>query len=129
MDFGYKKLYIDGKLVDASNGAIFDIISPANEQKVGTIAWATKENTQKALETAQAGFQTWSALPLKDRLAWIDKLKTKLIENTDLLRNSVMYEMGKTWEGSEEDITSIVNSLAFYSEEIKSRHTIEIEDK
>jgi succinate-semialdehyde dehydrogenase/glutarate-semialdehyde dehydrogenase len=129
MDFGYKKLYIDGQLVDASNGAIFDIISPANEQKVGTVAWATKENTQKALETAQAGFQTWSVLPLKDRLAWIDKLRNRLIENTDLLRNSVMFEMGKTWEGSEEDITSIVNSLAFYSEEIKSRNTIEIEDK
>jgi succinate-semialdehyde dehydrogenase/glutarate-semialdehyde dehydrogenase len=129
MDFGYKKLYIDGQLVDASNGAIFDVISPSNEQKVGTIAWAAKENTQKALETAQAGFQTWSVLPLENRLAWIDKLRTKLIENTDLLQNSVMYEMGKTWEGSEEDITSIVKSLAFYSEEIKSRNTIEIEDK
>lgn len=129
MDFGYKKLYIDGQLTDASNKATFDVISPANEEKVGAIAWATKDDTEKALQTAQAGFTTWSVLSLEERLTWIEKLRTKLIENSDLLRNSIMHEMGKTWEGSEEDLTSITNSLAFYSEEIKSRHTIDIADK
>ncbi|MCG9793716.1 aldehyde dehydrogenase family protein [Flavobacterium algicola] len=129
MDFGHKKLYIDGQLIDASNNATFDVISPANEEKVGSLAWASKEDTERALQTAQEGFKTWSVLPLEERLDWIDKLRTKLIENSDLLRNSIMHEMGKTWEGSSEDLTSITNSLAFYSEEIKRRHIIDIEDK
>ena len=39
-----------------------------------------------------------------------------------------MHEMGKTWEGSEEDIISITNSLKFYSEEIQRRIDIGIAD-
>ncbi len=65
---------------------------------------------------------------MHERLDWIDKLRNKIIENSDLLRDSIMYEMGKTWEGSEEDLTSITNSLKYYSEEIKKRQDIPLED-
>lgn len=129
MNFGHKKLYINGELVDASNGESFKLISPATEKEVATIASGTLEDTERALKTAQEGFESWSKLPLKERLVWIDKLRNKIIENSDLLRNSIMHEMGKTWEGSEEDLTSITNSLQYYSEEIVKRTDIQIEDK
>lgn len=131
LKFGHKKLYIDGELVEASNGQgqTFEVICPADEKPAATIAWATREDTDRALQSAKEGFETWSALPLNARLEWIDKLRNKIIENSDLLRESIMYEMGKTWEGSEEDLTSITNSLKYYSEEIQQRHDIPIEDK
>ncbi len=129
LKFGHKKLYIDGALVEASNNKTFEVISPADEKPVATIAWATKEDTNKALEAAQKGFESWSKLPLEERLEWIDKLRNQIIKNSDLLRESIMHEMGKTWEGSEEDITSITNSLKFYSEEIQKKKTFEIADK
>ena len=127
--FGHKKLYIDGQLVDASNGKTFEVISPAHETAIATIAWAGKDDTEKALKSAQKGFESWSAMPMVERLDWIDKLRNKIIENGDLLRESIMYEMGKTWEGSEEDLTSITNSLKYYSEEIQKRKDIPIKDK
>jgi succinate-semialdehyde dehydrogenase/glutarate-semialdehyde dehydrogenase len=40
-----------------------------------------------------------------------------------------MYEMGKVWEGTDEDLTSITDSLQFYAEEIKKITNIPIEDK
>jgi len=129
LNFGYKKLYIDGELVDASNGKTFEVICPADEKPTATIAWASKEDTERALESAQKGFEHWSKLPLQERLDWIDKLRNKIIENSDLLRDSIMHEMGKTWEGSEEDLTSITNSLKYYSEEIVLRQDIPIEDR
>ena len=129
LKFGNKKLYINGELRDASNGASFDVICPANEKAIANLAWASKEDTEYALETAEEGFKYWSNLPITERLNWIDKLRTKIIENSDLLRSSIMHEMGKTWEGSEEDLTSITNSLKYYSEEIVKRTNIEIEDK
>ncbi|MCK0189943.1 aldehyde dehydrogenase family protein [Arenibacter sp. F20364] len=128
LKFGHKRLYLDGQLIEASNGKSYEVICPANEKPIATIAWAQKEDTERALESAQKGFETWSKLPLEERLHWIEKLRLKLLENGDLLRESIMYEMGKTWEGSEEDLTSITNSLKFYSEEIKQRHDIEIKD-
>ena len=129
LKFGHKKLYIDGELVDAIDGKTFEVICPADEKPVATIAWAGKEDTKRALESAQKGFEVWSAMPLETRLQWIDKLRTKLIENRDLLRESIMYEMGKIWEGTDEDLTSIINSLQYYSEEIKLRADIAIADK
>ena len=78
---------------------------------------------------AKKGFEKWSTMPLSTRLQWIDKLRDKLIENSDLLRESIMHEMGKTWEGSEEDLTSIINSLKYYAEEIEKRGDIPIPDK
>jgi succinate-semialdehyde dehydrogenase / glutarate-semialdehyde dehydrogenase len=129
LKFGHKKLYINGELRDASNSATFDVISPADEQVVANLAWASKEDTELALTSAQKGFEHWSNLPIVERLKWIDKLRNKLIENSDLLRESIMYEMGKTWEGSAEDLTSITNSLKYYSEEIVKRQDFNIEDK
>ncbi|MDO6810735.1 aldehyde dehydrogenase family protein [Zobellia galactanivorans] len=129
LKFGHKKLYIDGKLVEASNNKTFEVICPADERPTATIAWASREDTERALESAQRGFKTWSALPLNERLDWIDKLRNKILDNKDRLRESIMYEMGKTWEGTEEDLTSITDSLKYYSEEIKKRSDIPLEDK
>ena len=129
LKFGHKKLYINGQLTEASNGEIFNVICPADETVIATISWAGKKDTERALQSAKNGFESWSVMPLETRLQWIDKLRNKLLENSDLLRESIMYEMGKTWEGSEEDLTSITNSLRYYSEEIKKRGDIAIDDK
>lgn len=129
MDFGHKKLYIGGELIEASSGRIFDIISPGNEAVVGTISWASKEDTNKTLVEAEKGFLLWSSLDIGIRLDWISKLRNAIIENRDLLRTSIMFEMGKIWEGTDEDLTSIIDSLEYYPEEIVKRTDIAIEDK
>lgn len=129
MKFGHKKLYIGGQLREASTRASFEVICPANEKATATIAWASKEDALLSLDEAQKGFEYWSKLPLAERLAWIDKLRTKLLENEDMLRESIMYEMGKVWEGTAEDMTSITNSLKYYAEEIQKRTDIPIEDR
>lgn len=129
MKFGHKKLYIGGELQEAASGSTYEVICPGDETAIASIAWAGRAETARALQAAQKGFESWSQLPLTDRLAWIDKLRDKLLEHRDLLRESIMYEMGKVWEGTEEDLTSITNSLQYYSEEIQKRHDIPIADK
>lgn len=129
MNFGHKHLYLDGELVPAAGDSTYDVICPGDESVIGSISWAQKADTKKALEAAEAGFTYWSNLPLSERLAWIAKLREQLIENSDLLRTSIMYEMGKVWENTEEDITSIINSLAYYPQEIEKREDLIIPDK
>ncbi|WP_010136713.1 aldehyde dehydrogenase family protein [Ochrovirga pacifica] len=127
--FGHKNLYINGELKPASNNGVFDVISPATEKSIGTIAWATKQDTLKALETAEQGFHYWSQLSIEDRNQWIHKLRNKIVENSDLLREAIMNEMGKTWEASEEDVELLIKSLEFYADEIHNRNPEEIADK
>jgi len=129
MNFGLKKLYINGQLIDSSNGDTFDVVCPGDEKKIANIAWATAEDTNKALWSAQAGFEYWSALSTDDRKAWINKLRDKIIDDQKLLRESIMYEMGKVWTGTEEDLTSLTNSLAYYADEVEKRETEKLVDK
>jgi succinate-semialdehyde dehydrogenase / glutarate-semialdehyde dehydrogenase len=116
--FGYKKLYINGELVDASSKAKRDVICPGTDEAIGSIAWATKEDALKALKSSQEGFRKWSVLSLKDRIRWMMKFRDIVIENEVLIRESVMYEMGKTYGGAGEDYETVVNALQWYSEEM-----------
>jgi len=129
MKFGHKKLYINGQLNEAFDEATFEVICPADEKPIATIAWAKSEDTQLALAAAQEGFEYWSKLPVEARVDWMHKLRNKILENRDLLRESIMYEMGKVWEGTDEDLTSITNSLQYYADEIKKRTDLPIKDK
>ncbi len=129
MKFGYRKLYIDGQLSDASHGASFEVICPADEQPIASIAWADRADAERALASAQRGFESWSRLPLTERAEWIGKLRNELIKNRDLLRESIMYEMGKAWEGTDEDLTSIIDSLQYYVEEVQQIANVAIPDR
>lgn len=129
MLFGQKSLYINGELVSGSSNEVAYALCPHDNQPVATIAQATKEDTEYALQSAQKGFESWSKLPLEERLEWIDKLRNKIIENEELLRSAVSHEMGKTWEATGEDFQSITDSLKFYSEEMRVKANFEIEDR
>ena len=80
MDFGYHKLYIDGKLVDSISGKRHSVICPANEEEIAQIAWAGKEDALLALESARRGFDYWSSLSLSKRTEWMTKLRTAILE-------------------------------------------------
>ncbi|NLR93425.1 aldehyde dehydrogenase family protein [Flammeovirga agarivorans] len=129
LKFGHKRLYINGELIEGKTGEVADAISPINNQAVATLSQATLEDTEYALESAQAGFKVWSKLPVEERVAWMIKLRQQLLDNADRLRTAVCHEMGKTWAASEEDITSITDALAFYAKAIQEKQNFEIEDR
>jgi len=56
------KLLIDGRLVDAENGALFDNINPATEQVIGQVADGSKADMAAAVAAARTAFDTtdWS---------------------------------------------------------------------
>lgn len=129
MNFGHQQLYIDGQLRAAARGRTQAVICPADETTVAHIAWAGREDTEQALAAAQRGFAYWSALPLAERVQWIEKLRDKLLEEGERLRLSVMYEMGKAWAGTEEDLTSITDALRYYGEEVGKRADVALPDR
>jgi succinate-semialdehyde dehydrogenase/glutarate-semialdehyde dehydrogenase len=114
MDFGSLKLYIGGALVEAAHGGKKTILCPANEKPIAEVAWADQADALKALKAAQLGFEYWSALSLSERTDWMSKLRSAILENKTRLRLAIIHEMGKTYEGSYEDIEAITNALAFY---------------
>ena len=121
MHFGHHNLYIDGQLSPAADGRTHTVIDPHDESAVATLAWAGRTDTERALSAAARGFRTWSSLPLATRLDYMDRLRNRILERRDELRHAITHEMGKHWEGTDEDLTSITDSLAFYAGAIQER--------
>jgi len=128
MNFGYHKLYIGGKLIDAVSGKRHTVICPADEEQVAEIAWAGSEDAELALQAAQKGFKYWSKLSLAERTEWMTKLRTAVLENEHELRAAMVYEMGKTYAGAWEDIEAVINGLEWYPAAMKNMRDEQIPD-
>lgn len=128
MLFDNLKLYIGGALVDATDGKTHTVICPANEEKVAEIAWASKVDAEKALESAQKGFSYWSGLSLAERTQWMTKLRQAVLDKEDLLRKAIIYEMGKTYDSAWEDIEAVINGLEWYPNAMKNLREEQIPD-
>lgn len=127
-NFGYKKLYIDGQLVDAVSGLKQDVVCPATGEVIAQVAKAGKEDAEKALIAAQKGFKYWSKLSLSERTEWMLKLRTAVLDKQDELRTAMVHEMGKTYAGAYEDIEALTNALEWYPAAMKNLREEQIPD-
>lgn len=118
--FGYKKLYIDGQLVDSISGKKTTVICPATGEVIAEIAQAGKEDAEIALLSSQKGFKYWSKLSLVERTVWMTKLRTAVLEKEAELRSAIVHEMGKTYAGAWEDIEAVINALEWYPSAMKN---------
>jgi len=121
MDYGYKKMYIDGKLVDAVSGAREKVLCPGTGEIIAEIAWAGKEDAEFALNAAQAAFKKWSKMSINTRKKWMDKLRDAVIKREHDIRETVMVEMGKTYNQAFEDYETVINALEWYPQEMLHR--------
>jgi aldehyde dehydrogenase (NAD+) len=89
------RLLIDGELVPAAGGAIYETINPATEEVLGTAADATVDDAARAIATARRAFDTtdWS----RDhslRVRCLRQLHKALQDNFDNLREIIVHEVG-----------------------------------
>jgi len=95
MIFEDGKLYIDGKLRNASNGAKYEDIDPWTGKVAGYAADASPEDMDEAIAAARRAFDftNWSEDP-KLRRQLVVKLGEKLSANRDRLVAIARHEAG-----------------------------------
>lgn len=120
-------MYIGGNLVTTES--VYDVVNPATLEVTGSITKANASDANHALEAAEKAFATWSTTTISERVQWMNKLRDAVIENETTLREAIQLEMGKNWAGTQEDFESLVNSLAFYAEEISRFRPDSVLDK
>lgn len=123
-----KPMHVNGRPLEGGGGR-FEVVSPATEKPVGNVAWADAADARAALAAAEAAFDEWSGLPVGARTKWMLRLRDAVVGAEEHLRECVHLETGKTWEGTREDFDSLVNSLAFYAEEIARLRPEELVDR
>lgn len=92
---GEPRMLIDGELVDARAGAVFDVIHPASEEAVGQAADGTVADMERAVGAARTAFDTteWSR-DLDFRYHCLMQLHAALERNTERLRRILVTEVG-----------------------------------
>ncbi len=89
------KLFIDGKICDATGGRKFDVISPWTGEVVGHAADATAADVDAAIAAARRAFDTtdWSTNHAK-RLELVVKYRALFEKNRDRLADLAVHEAG-----------------------------------
>ena len=63
----YTDLYIDGAWQPGSDGQRFDVINPADETVIASVASATVDDAKAAINAAEKAFGEWAARTPRER--------------------------------------------------------------
>ncbi|MBA3875419.1 MAG: betaine-aldehyde dehydrogenase [Anaerolinea sp.] len=76
-------LFINGREVDASDGAVFATINPATEEKLADVARATPADVDRAVRAAgRAQKRSWGSLPGRERAKYLFRIARILQERS-----------------------------------------------
>jgi aldehyde dehydrogenase (NAD+) len=90
-----ENLLVDGKLVPAASGRVFETINPATEEVLGTAADAGAEDLDAAIGAARRAFDSgsWATDPVF-RAGCLRQLRDALVEHAEELRATTVAEVG-----------------------------------
>jgi aldehyde dehydrogenase (NAD+) len=92
---GEQRMQIDGKLVEAKSGKVFDNINPATEEVLGQVADAGHEDMDEAIAAARRAFDNSGWATDKElRQRCLRQLQTALEDERELLRAELVAEVG-----------------------------------
>ena len=98
------KLLIDGLFVDSQTSEWGDIVNPATQEVVGRVPYATVEEVDAAIASAQRAFQTWRNTPIGARLRIMLKFQDLVRRNMERIARVLTSEQGKTLPDAQGDI-------------------------
>ncbi len=110
-------LWIGGKWRKASDGARFDVIDPATENKVASVASATVEDAKAALDAASAAFPGWAAKKPRERGEILRKSYELIMRDAERLAKLITIENGKALSDSRGEVAYAAEFFRWYAEE------------
>src|SRR5262249_58041795 len=89
-------LFLRGEWVPASDGARFDVVDPAEQSVIASVASATRDDTRRAVESAAVAFPAWAAKTAKERAAILRRWFELIVAAADDLGAILTAEQGET---------------------------------
>src|SRR4051812_34061987 len=99
------QLYIGGQWVDATGGGTFDVKDPATGNVIKTIASATAEDAQKAMDAAANAQEEWAATAPRVRGELLRRAFDLMMERRDDFALLMTIEMGKPLAEAQGEVT------------------------
>ncbi|MFL2853660.1 MAG: NAD-dependent succinate-semialdehyde dehydrogenase [Candidatus Pelagibacter sp.] len=111
--------FIDGKWIKASSGETYEVINPANEEILGHASKASAEDVEKALNSAQKGFEVWKKTTPWQRSYILRRIADKMREKQDVLAKWMTLEMGKPLNEAKGEVNGAADIFEWNAEETK----------
>lgn len=86
--------YINGEWVPVSGSERLPVINPSTREVVTELAAGTSADLDRAVSAARAAFPAFSASPVKDRLALLERIHALMLERAEVLAQMLTLEMG-----------------------------------
>ncbi|KUI46894.1 NAD-dependent succinate-semialdehyde dehydrogenase [Mycobacterium sp. GA-1199] len=112
-----KRLFVDGKWIDASEGRSFDVIDPATGRTLCAVADATPGDARAALDAAVAAQREFAATPPRARADMLMAAFELLHARVDDLALLMTLEMGKPLTEARGEIAYAAEFFRHFAEE------------
>ena len=110
-------LWIGGKWKKSSDNARFDVIDPATESKIASVASASVDDAKAALDAAEAAFGPWAARKPRERGEILRKAYELIMRDAERLAKLITIENGKALSDSRGEVAYAAEFFRWYAEE------------
>ena len=110
-------LYIGGKWRKSSDNRRFDVIDPATEKKVASVASATPEDAIAAVDAAHTALEGWAGKKPRERGEILRKAFELIMRDAERLAKLITVENGKALPDSRAEVAYAAEFFRWNAEE------------
>src|SRR5215468_6003635 len=110
-------LWIGGKWRKASDNARFDVIDPATENVITSVASASVEDAKAAVEAAEGAFEGWAGRKPRERAEILRKAYELIMRDAERFAKLITLENGKALPDSRGEVAYSAEFFRWYAEE------------
>ena len=100
----FSKQYINGEWVDSASGETIEVINPATEEVIGSVAKGNEEDVNKAVEAADSVYLDFRHSTVEYRRDLLDKIVKEYENRKEDIVQAITDELGAPLSVSEKYI-------------------------
>jgi len=111
--------FIEGKWQSSEKKETYDVINPATEEIIGKASKAAPSDVEKALKSAEKGFEIWKKTPSWKRASIIRKIADLIRKKKEVLAKWLTLEVGKPLTEGLGEVSGAADIFEWNAEETK----------
>ena len=119
MTYPNVQLHVNGEWRAARSGKTINVLNPANEEVIGTVAHASINDLDAALAAAERGFAQWRKVGAFDRAKTMRKAADLLRARADDIARMMTLEQGKPLAEAKVEIMGGADTIDWFAEEAR----------
>jgi len=114
-----QQAYVDGRWVDADNGATFAVTNPANGEHLANVPRMGATETRRAIAAAAAAWPAWRQKTAKERAVILRRWHDLMLSHIDDLAALMTAEQGKPLAEARGEIGYAASFIEWFAEQGK----------